>query len=153
MTTLEYWSIFMDMGGRLFLTILAIDILLLLVLEINKHGNVKNRRNRSKVSKRQGKRSYEAAKGRAVSDRVEVLEADTERVPARPDKQGARLIVAKEGLFETRGDGSRGIDGITIDSIQGDSLTIRRSKNELSESAVSEEPLSPALTKVSIGEV
>lgn len=150
MTILEFWGVFMEMGGRLLLTILAVDIMLLLILEISKYGHLTNRRNRSKVSKRQSRWINETTKRRALFDGMEILETDTKRIPARPDKQGARPVIAKEGIFVTRGDGSRRVDGITIDSIQGDTLTVRRSKDELSETTVSKEPLSSALAEVSV---
>lgn len=150
MTILEFWGVFMEMGGRLLLTILAVDIMLLLILEISKYGHFANRRNRSKVSKRQSRWINETTKRRALFDGMEILETDTKRIPARPDKQGARPVIAEEGIFITRGDGSRRVDGITIDSIQGDTLTVRCSKDELSETTVSKEPLSSALAEVSV---
>ena len=150
MTTLEFWGVFMEMGGRLLLTLLAVDIMLLLILEISKYGHFTNRRNRSKVPKGQGRWINETTKRRALFDGMEILETNTKRVSTRPDKQGARPIVAEEGLFITRGDGSRRVDGVTLDTIQGDTLTVRRSKDELSKTTVSKEPLSSALAEVSV---
>ena len=101
----------MGLGGRLLLTLLAIDLMLLLTLEIIKHGNFKNRSNRSQIPKRQRDREDTAVEGRTELNGVEVLAIDTQRLSTRLNPFRARPIIAYPSIFVPSRNDSAGTDG------------------------------------------
>lgn len=106
----------MELGGRVLLTLLAIDLMLLLTLEIIKYGNFKNRVDRSKVSSGQGGRKHTRTKGRNKSHGVEVLEVNPQRLSTRFNPFRARSVITYPSIFVPTRHDDTGADGVDAHS-------------------------------------
>ena len=147
---MSWLELSLELGGRFLLTLLAIDVMLLLILEIMKHGDFKNRRYRSKVSSSYRLWKDSAFKRSQEFNGVEVLETYPESISTRQDMFGARFTVTEEDIFRPDENGTRRADGITIHTLSGATESVRLDKGELSTPAVDKEPLSHSLTKEQI---
>lgn len=144
-----FWELFWNNGGRILLTLLMVDVMLLLILEIV-NGHFKNRRNRSSLPGRQARRANTGPfRGRSV-DGVETLASYKKRISTRPHSGGARFATSKENILQSDEDGTRRTDGTTVDSVSGVIKPVRLNKDKLSGTAEREGSLSHSLNEVQI---
>ena len=143
---LEFWQVFMDLGGRLLLTLLLITIILLLILEII-NGYSKNYRNGRKVSKSNKRWINAGVKRRTKFDGLEILEVNPQRISARFDTQQTRPAYTKESFPIIIRDEPRRDDGVVVDIKSGTIQRVRLSKDELPKTANSFEPSTLSFNK------
>ena len=94
-----FWELFWDNGGRFLLTLIVAIYTLLTGIMI--YGHIKNHRKRSKVSGSNRRWINQTTKRRRLFDGMEVLEVNTERVPALTHSQGTRFTDSNQGFSNT----------------------------------------------------
>ena len=138
-----FWELFWNVGGRFLLILAAVYVTLL--IGILMYGNIKNRRNRGKVSSSNRRWINQTTKRRRLFDGMEVLETSQERLSPRLNFKTTRSISPQKDLFVTDANGLRRIDRATLDSLyrtRSEREKLRLDQVQLSPTTVSERPLS-----------
>lgn len=126
--TLEFWQVFLDLGGRTLIILLLADIFLLLIMGI--YGNAKNQKDRKEVPTSNKEQHNSPFKQRASLDGMAVLETNRKPFPTRLDiKEASSIDTAPRVWVATRNELAR-TDRVITD-IKRAGKPVQLSKDEL----------------------